>query len=163
MEKPTIMVIDDDISVATSITNVINDTEKYQVITAYSAKEALEYLAKNKLMMGLKGNRIRLIILDIKMPDMDGLEFLARLRKDYGEEKIGVTMLTAFEDGDKWEQATDGFVVNYLRKPLVRKQLIETIDNFFEGKSVEMTLKTFEKHIEKRDELKKKGESEAKK
>lgn len=154
MDKPLIMVVDDDTVVANSISNTIRDMEKYEVITAYSAREALEHLAKGKIFLGLGGNRIKLIFLDIKMPEMDGLQFLERIRKDYGPD-IGVTMLTAYEDEEKWERATDGYIINYIKKPCDEKELTETIDDFFAGKGTNMTLKTFEKHMDKMDEWKK--------
>ncbi|OGC05952.1 hypothetical protein A3H38_01750 [candidate division WOR-1 bacterium RIFCSPLOWO2_02_FULL_46_20] len=154
MAKPMIMVVDDEIDVANSITNTIKDTGRYDVITSYSAREALANLAKNKVFFGLGGNRIHLILLDIKMPDMDGLTFLDKVRKDFGED-IGVCMLTAWEDSEKWDRATSGFVVNYIKKPFVSEELITTIDNFFEGKEGKMILETFEKHIQKREEFKK--------
>lgn len=157
MSKPLILVVDDDVAVANSIANVIKDTGKYDVVMANSAKEALGQLGKNKIWLGLGGNNIRLIVLDIKMPEMDGLQFLEKLRRDYGD-KIGVTMLTAYEDEEKWDRATSGFVINYLRKPLDRAQLVDTIEKFFEGKGDEMTIKTFEKHIEKHEEFKQQGE-----
>jgi len=153
MAKPLIMVVDDEVDVANSISNIIKDTKKYEVITAYSAKEALQHLSKNKVFMGLGGNKIRLILLDIKMPEMDGLQFLEKIRKDYGED-IGVSMLTAWEDEEKWDRATSGFVLNYIKKPFKSEELIATIDNFFEGKEEKMVMKTFEKHIEKREEFK---------
>ncbi|NQT29729.1 MAG: response regulator [Candidatus Saganbacteria bacterium] len=157
-DKPLVMVVDDDVAVATSITNVINDTQKYEVITAHSAKEALGHLAKNKIMLGFQGNKIKLIILDIKMPEMDGLQLLEKIRKDYSKD-IGIAMLTAYEDTDKWERATSGFVVNYIRKPLDRKELIETLDKFFSGKEGEMTLDVFDRHIQKREEFKEQKEN----
>jgi len=150
MSKPLIMVVDDEKRVADNIAKILHETGRYEAIAAYSAKEALENLSKNKVMLGLGGNRVRLIILDIKMPDMDGLQFLEKLRQDYNE-GIGVAMLTAYEDGEKWEKATDGFVVDYIKKPFEPADLIATADNFFAGKEAEMTIKTFEKHIEKRD------------
>lgn len=157
MAKPTIMVVDDEIDVANSITNTIKDTGRYEVITAYSAKEALTNLVKNKIFFGLGGNRINLILLDIKMPEMDGLTFLEKVRKEFGED-IGVSMLTAWEDSEKWDRATSGFVVNYIKKPFVSEELISTIDKFFEGKEGRMILDTFEKHIQKREEFKKEKE-----
>jgi CheY-like chemotaxis protein len=154
MANPLIMVVDDEVDVANSIAHVIEDTKKYEVITAYSAKEALEQLAKNKVLFGLGGNRIRLVVLDIKMPEMDGLQFLEKIRKEYGED-IGVTMLTAWEDEEKWDRATAGFVVNYIKKPFKSDELVSTIDRFFEGKEGKMVLETFEKHVKKREEFKK--------
>jgi len=156
MAKPLILVVDDEVDVANSITNVIKDSEKYEVLTAYSGKEALEHLKKNKVLMGIGGNRVRLILLDIKMPEMDGLQFLEKVRKDYGED-IGVAMLTAWEDEEKWDRATSGFVVDYIKKPFKSEELMATIDGFFSGKEEKMVLKTFEKHLEKREEFKKKS------
>jgi CheY-like chemotaxis protein len=156
MANPLIMVVDDEVDVANSIANVIRDTKRFEVVTAFSAKEALELLEKNKVFFGLGGNRIRLIFLDIKMPEMDGLQFLEKLRKNYGED-IGVSMLTAWEDEEKWDRATSGFVVNYIKKPFRSEDLISTIDKYFEGKEGKMVLDTFEKHVKKREEFKKRS------
>ncbi len=153
MAKSFIMVVDDEVDVADSIANTIKDTKRYEVVTAYSAKEALENLKKNKVFMGIGGNRIRLILLDIKMPEMDGLQFLEKIRKDFGED-IGVAMLTAWEDEEKWDRATSGFVINYIKKPFKSEELISTIDSYFEGKEEKMVLETFEKHIDKREQFK---------
>ena len=152
MSKPLIMVVDDEVDVANSITNTIKDTGKYEVITANSAKEALENLKKHKVMFGLGGNRIRLILLDIKMPEMSGLELLEKIRQGFGED-IGISMLTAWEDEEKWEKATSGFVINYIKKPFKSDELIATIDDFFMGKEGMMVLDTFEKHISKREKF----------
>src|SRR3989344_6044698 len=130
MANPLVMVVDDEKDVADSITKTIKETQRYDVITAYTAREALEYLKKNKIFFGLGGNRIRLIFLDIKMPEMDGLQFLEKVRKDFGED-IGISMLTAWEDAEKWERATSGFVVNYIKKPFKTEELILTLDEFF--------------------------------
>ena len=161
MSKPLILVVDDEVNVANSIADTIRDTRKYDVITANSGQAALEQLNKHKNLMGLMGNKIHLVLLDIKMPEMTGLELLKKIRHDYGE-NIGACMLTAWEDAQKWEEATDGFVINYIRKPFDDKELIETIDKYFEGKEADMVLKTFEKHIEKRPELEKRDASQKK-
>ena len=152
MSKPLIMVVDDEMDVANIIAETIKDTKRYDVLTAYCAKEALEHLAKNKVMLGLGGNRIRLIFLDIKMPEVDGLELLKKIRKDYGED-IGISMLTAYEDEEKWDCATCGFIINYIKKPFKDEELISTVDNFFADNEEKMVLDTFEKHIEKREEF----------
>ena len=152
MAKPLIMVVDDEADVANAIAATIKDSNRYEVVTAYSAKEAIEHLKKNKVMMGLGGNHIRLVLLDIKMPEMDGLQLLEKIRKDFGED-IGVSMLTAWEDEDKWDKATSGFVVNYIKKPFKSDELLKTVDDYFSGKEGEMVLDTFEKHISKREEF----------
>jgi len=161
MDKPLIMVVDDDRGIADEIARKIKNTDRYETIAAYSAKEALSHLAKNKILLGLGGNRIKVIILDIKMPEMDGLQFLEKVRKDYGPD-IGITMLTAYEDEEKWDRSTSGFVINYIKKPFKFEELIETVDRFFKGFQEEgkMVLETFEKHINKKEEWKKEKRSE---
>lgn len=156
MAKPLIMIVEDEKDYADSVANLIMDTGKYEVVTTYSAKEALGQLRKSKILWGLGGNKIRVIILDIKMPEMDGLQFLEKMRKDYGQD-IGVVMLTAWEDEEKWERATSEFVINYLKKPFKKDELISTLDRFFMGVQEEgkMVLETFEKHIEKKEQWKK--------
>ncbi|MBN3032577.1 MAG: response regulator [Candidatus Saganbacteria bacterium] len=155
MSKPIIMVVDDEIDVANAIANTLKDANLYEVITVYSAKEALDQLGKHKTFLGLGGNKIKLIFLDIKMPGMDGLQLLDNIRKNYGED-IGVAMLTAWEDEEKWDKATSGFVINYIKKPFKSEDLLATAKNFFEGREARMVLDTFEKHIEKQEEFRKK-------
>jgi len=151
MAKPLVMVVDDEVDLANSIAEIIRRTNRYEAITAYSAKEALEHLAKNKILFGFGGNKIGMILLDIKMPGMDGLQLLEKIRKEYGED-IGISMVTAYEDMEKWDRATAGFVVNYITKPFDPEELIKTIDRFFEGKETEMVVETFEKHLQKKEE-----------
>lgn len=154
MANPVIMVVDDEVDVANAITNILKDTNKYEVVTCYSAKEALEQLGSHKVLFGLGGNRIRLIFLDIKMPEVDGLALLHQIRHDFGED-IGISMLTAWEDAEKWDKATAGFVVNYIKKPFKSDELLATVEKFFEGFEANMVLDTLEKHVAKKEEFKK--------
>ncbi|MFH1362486.1 MAG: response regulator [bacterium] len=152
MSKPLIMVVDDEVDVTNAVTKALSRSGKYEIVSANSADEALKLLNKHKVMLGMGGNHIKLVILDIKMPGMTGLEFLEKMRKNFGED-IGVAMLTAFEDEEKWDKATSGFVIDYIRKPFERDDLVKIVDNYFAGKGAQMTLKTFEKHIEKRKDF----------
>jgi len=156
MANPLILVVDDEPNIANLIADIVNGTDKYEAITANSAQEALNLLQKNKVMFGLGGNRVRFAFLDIKMPGMDGLQLLEKIRKDFGEE-IGIAMLTAWEDAEKWDKATSGFVVDYIKKPFKAEELTGTLDKFFAGQEGKMVINTFERHIEKREEFKKKN------
>jgi len=153
-KKPLVMVVDDEVDITSALAGIIKDTGKYDVVIANNAKDALDQLTKNKLLFGLGGNRIRFVFLDIKMPEMDGLTFLDKVRKGFGED-IGVSMLTAWEDEEKWDKATSGFVVNYIRKPFRSEEILSTLENFFKGEEGKMVLDTFEKHLDKKEEFKK--------
>ncbi|KAF0133368.1 MAG: response regulator receiver [Candidatus Saganbacteria bacterium] len=156
MTKPLIMVVDDEREYTEKIANVIKSVNKYEVITAYSAKSAFIQLKKHRQLFGIFNNRVRLILLDINMPDMDGLTFLEEMRRKYCGEKIGVIMVTAYEDEDKWDKATSNFVVGYITKPFDPELLLSMIDRFFshEEAYVDMTIEVFDKHLEKMEESK---------
>ncbi|NQS90152.1 response regulator [Patescibacteria group bacterium] len=157
MDKPKILVVDDEQEMANFIADAINENGKHEALIAHSAKEAFDQLKENRRLLGLAGNKIQLILLDIKMPEMDGLQFLEELRKRHNDEKFGVIMITAYEDEEKWDRATSGFVSGYIKKPVTKANLISVLDRFFSNPEAryKMTVETFEKHIDKREELEK--------
>lgn len=87
-----------------------------QVFKAKSAEEGLEVL---------KNEAVDLILLDIKMPGMDGFDFLEALRK--GDYKIGnylIFMVSSSIDPKDIEQAEeDVLVAGFLEKPLNKEKL----------------------------------------
>jgi len=153
LAKPLIMVVDDEKEFADELSKSIKLTGKYETETAYSAKQALELLNKNKGIFGIFKNRVRCILLDIKMPEMDGLQFLEELRREY-EGKIAVIMVTAYEDEEKWEKATSGLVAGYITKPLDKQKLLAQIDKLFssEDAKYEMIGSTLVQGFEKREQ-----------
>ncbi|MBQ6478163.1 MAG: response regulator transcription factor [Erysipelotrichaceae bacterium] len=84
-----ILICDDEKDIVNALKIYLNNPD-YQLFEAYNGKEALEIL---------KENPIDLILLDIMMPVMDGIETLARIRDSYN---MPVILLTAkSEDSDK--------------------------------------------------------------
>ncbi|MBU1626243.1 response regulator [bacterium] len=130
MSKPLIMVVDDDKDVADEVSASIKETASYNVLTCYSAKDSLALLNKHNGGLNPFRNDITCVVLDIKMPDMNGLELLKIIRKDYGQQKIGVFLLTAYEDQGKWEKALEGQVASYIVKPVNMPELIKKLDTY---------------------------------
>ena len=118
----------------------------YEALIAYSAKEAWETIRKNKGFMGIGSNRIKCILLDIKMPEMDGLQFLEKLRTEH-EGKMGIILVTAYEDEDKWLDAATGFVAGYIKKPLKEKEVTDVLRRFFRGEEEDMARETMEDYL----------------
>lgn len=109
-----ILVCDDDREIVEAIT-IYLEKEGYTVIAAYNGKEALNTL---------RSEQVQLIILDIMMPEMDGIEALLRLR-EYSS--IPVILLSAkSEDVDKINGLNVG-ADDYITKPFNPLELLARV------------------------------------
>jgi len=99
-----ILVVDDEQGILESFDAMLGDD--YTLVTVDNGLEAIEYI---------KSKRPRLIFLDIKMPGMDGIEVLRRLRRD--EIDAAVVMVTATTQAHYEDEAEKLGVTAYLRKP----------------------------------------------
>ncbi len=114
----TILVVDDDKDIITLITKSLR-YEQFEAIPAYSGKEALSVLQENS---------IDFIILDIMMPDMDGLEVCRNIRKDHS---IPILFLSARDkDIDKIVGLEIG-ADDYMTKPFSTQELTSRIKAHF--------------------------------
>lgn len=129
-KKPLILIVDDDSMIVESLTDIIHDSGDYEFITAPDGLSALELMKRNRRWAGLAKHPVSCIILDIKMPEMDGLEFLREWRKSEIFDLIPVILLSAYEDEEKWAKATDvtqGMVAKYLKKPVKKNDLLDSL------------------------------------
>ncbi len=111
-----ILVCDDDIEIVQAI-EIYLVKEGYHIFKAYNGKQALEILEKNT---------VHLIILDIMMPKLDGIETLLQIRK---EKSLPVIMLSAkSEDEDKIEGLNMG-ADDYVTKPFNSLELIARVNS----------------------------------
>ena len=157
MSKPLVMVVEDEIEYSKEIAEAVRSSGKYDTVVANTAKDALSQLKRNKGFLGLSANRIKCILLDIKMPEMDGLQFLGKIRKDF-DDSIGVFIVSAYEDPEKWDKALSGHVAGYIKKPYDRKGLLNKLDFFFsnyDDSSSKMVSDTLLEGVERIEELKK--------
>jgi len=76
MESPFVMLVDDEAPFVETMTKRLLKREPH-VITAFSGNEALEYLDKNR--------NLDVVILDVKMPGMDGNETLGGIKGSSGQ------------------------------------------------------------------------------
>jgi two-component system phosphate regulon response regulator PhoB len=68
-----------------------------------------------------------LILLDVDMPYMSGLDVLRALKADEKSRHIPVVMLTAHTDDETWMAATEAGANAYLTKPIEHDELISTV------------------------------------
>ncbi len=112
MKKNKILIVDDDPDIR-EVLSVLLGGEGYDVLEAEDGEKALEHIKKDRL--------IDLIILDIMMPNMTGVEVCSKLR---GVTQAPVLFLTAkSKEEDKVEAYTSGGD-DYLVKPFSKMELI---------------------------------------
>jgi CheY-like chemotaxis protein len=141
MAKPFVLVVEDEPEYSKEIADTVRKTGKYEVAVANSAVEAFKFIEKKKGFFGLGSPRIGCILSDIKMPEMDGLEFAEKLRDTYGS-KIGLIFVTAFEDDEKLLTAATESVAGYITKPFKEEQITKALADFFSGNADEMIKST---------------------
>ena len=93
----------------------------YEVIAAYNGKQALEKA---------KREAPDLILLDIMMPDIDGLKVLHKLKYDFETMHIPVIMLTCKADSGSVFEAQDSKAADYIIKPFKPNELLKLIKRY---------------------------------
>ena len=106
--SPTILVVDDEAWNRTLVEAILSDND-YRVIEAENGPEALERVAQELP---------DLILLDIMMPGIDGLEVLRRVRSQHTQGELPVIMATARAGSDDVVEALDLGANDYVTKPL---------------------------------------------
>ena len=116
MHANKILVVDDDSAVSTVVKFTLED--RYEVATAPSASDAYNYLANHK---------VDLVLMDIRMPEINGLEALKEIRKRHPE--TSVVMLTAYPTEETMQKAWDLGAKGFLSKPFELEELRSFVDN----------------------------------
>ena len=114
--KKTILVVDDDKSILRTFTRILQKNG-YEIDVAETGKEAMEK-AQN--------SHFDLALVDIRLPDMDGTDLLAKLKKQLQHTvKIMITGFPSLETGVK---ALDEGADAYLVKPVKPQELLMLLD-----------------------------------
>lgn len=123
---PTILILDDEEMVLTSLSSFLELETDYHVVTFNSAKQALAYV---------KENGVDLVISDYLMPDMDGISFLAKVKEmDPQATRI---ILTGYADKENAIKAiNDVGLFQYIEKPWDNDDLKIVIRNGLEKKKL---------------------------
>lgn len=120
--KKVILIVDDEENFCDMIHMRLQVTGKYKVEVAYNGKEGFKSACK------LKPD---LILLDVKMPYMDGFETLKMLKGDERTMSIPVIMLTAMGDPESRNTAMGLYNEDYLVKPISLDLLEQKLNKFF--------------------------------
>lgn len=124
-QRPIVLSVDDSLIVQTMIKRTLSD--RYQVLLISNAVDALKVINTNP---------IALLLLDVTMPEIDGLEFCRTVRSISKFQHLPIIMLTA---RDKFSDKLRGQIAgatHYLTKPVEPKQLLEVVEKCVEKDKV---------------------------
>ena len=113
----TILVIDDEPGIRTVLTDILED-EKYTVITAGDGFEGLSIL---------KESSVDLVILDIWLPNMGGIDVLKEIKKEYPD--LEVIIISGHANIDLAVKAVKLGAFDFLEKPLSLEKIITVVAN----------------------------------
>src|SRR5579863_2802287 len=116
-KSPRILIVDDDPG-QRSLLNSFLKSQRFETVTADSGERALELL---------RGGKFDMMISDVRMPGLSGLETLRRARKEHVT--LPVLLVTAFTDVRDAVAAMRDGAVNYLAKPIDLDELLASVRN----------------------------------
>lgn len=115
VSKALILVADDDRLVRVTVASGLRKVG-YEVVEAADGEQTLAVAARD---------RPDLVVLDLRMPKLSGLEAAARMRADTG---VPFIVLSAYDDKDAVREAADAGALGYLVKPIDVRQMVPTIE-----------------------------------
>ena len=119
-----VLIVDESAAIRKILRRVLlqADVALGKVMEAGDGIEALEIL---------KSNKVGLILSDVKMPKMDGLQLLGRVKSDPDYRDIPMVMVTAEGSQAKVMEAVTLGAAGYIRKPFTAEQIKEKLTGLF--------------------------------
>ena len=117
----TILVVDDD-AMNLKLTQMMLKKKDYQVKTANSGQAALALLQEEA---------VDLILLDVEMPGMDGIETLDAIRAQANLMSLPILFLSASEDMEQEVEEEKYAVQGFVKKPVIPLDLYESVATLF--------------------------------
>ncbi|MCB1055515.1 MAG: response regulator [Acidobacteria bacterium] len=116
MSRKKFLVIDDS-KLIHKMFNVM--LRQYEVVHAFDGREGLQLLGQH--------SDVDAILLDINMPNMNGLEFLATVKADSGLAELPVVIISTEGKEEDTARAMAAGASAYIKKPFDHKQLLDVI------------------------------------
>ena len=140
-ERPLVLIIDDNNGMRDYLRSILKD--KYNVSEAADGKQGLEKACREVP---------KLVICDVMMPVMDGLEFTRQLKQNMATSHIPVILLTARSLAEQREEGYDTGADSYLTKPFSGSVLLSRVDNLLRNRTMLRSLFSGDKKEEAAEE-----------
>jgi DNA-binding NtrC family response regulator len=124
MPKATILVVDDDIGFLIALSKVF---QKHGYVTAGAtdARTAVEYVTSKK-------QHFDVVITDLSMPNINGIEFLSIVKENYPD--VPVIVISAFGQPETRADMMRKGAFAYLDKPLLATEILTVVNRAFQSK-----------------------------
>jgi two-component system nitrogen regulation response regulator NtrX len=128
----TVLVVDDEKNIRRTLQLVL-EGEGYHVLMSETGASALAILANPDI-------PVDLALLDVKLPDMSGLEALERLRKDEATKDVPILVISGHATVNDAVQAIKLGATDFFEKPLARERVLVSVKNALETAHARRTL-----------------------
>jgi two-component system, NtrC family, nitrogen regulation response regulator NtrX len=128
----TVLVVDDEKNIRRTLQLVL-EGEGYRVLGAETASQALSILASPE-------RPVDLVILDVKLPDMSGLDALAKLRGEEATKDLPIIVISGHATVDDAVQAIKLGASDFFEKPLARERVLVSVHNVLHAAMTEREL-----------------------
>lgn len=123
-ERDSILIVEDDHDLRAYLKNCLQ--HKYKVLEAHNGVEGLK-IATGKLP--------DIIVTDVMMPEMDGIEMCKRLKANNETSHIAILMLTAKAAEEQQHEGLEAGAWDYIAKPFNTQSLLKKIDNIVDSRN----------------------------
>ena len=133
-----ILIVDDEPDMLKLLSMILREKTSYEITTTNNPMEAVE-LAKQ--------GGFDLVISDLKMPGLDGMEIIDAVKKI--DEDIPVIIITAFASVESASEAIQKGGFDFITKPFRKEQILFTIDKAFKWLKVQQENKMLKEQLKK--------------
>ena len=125
--SPEILIVDDSKSSRLLLKTILHKAGYKDILVAECAKDAFEMLGMNAEKRKPGSDNFDLILMDIEMPEIDGIEACQRIKKIWSLIDIPIIMVTASTDVANLQKAFDRGAIDYISKPVRKVELLARI------------------------------------
>jgi len=138
--RPVILIVDDDPGLRESFRLILED--RYELIEAVDGRQALEVVRRSE---------VDLVLLDIRLPEMDGIEVLERIKTI--DDQVEVVLVTAVKTVRTAVAAMKLGAFDYLTKPFEEDDLLSVVRRALEKRSLEREVVFLRSELARRPEF----------
>ena len=133
-----ILIVDDEPDMLKLLSMILREKTSYEITTTNNPMEAIELV---------KQGGFDLVISDLKMPVLDGMEIIDAVKKI--DEDIPVIIITAFASVESASEAIQKGGFDFITKPFRKEQILFTIDKAFKWLKVQKENKMLKEQLKK--------------